>query len=620
MSTAHLEKYIKDEISLPLGGTFPLTTDIGGATSKTESFSGETSPTKIGNTNYFTVFAGNSTFNTHQTKSEYIDSSGQKNLLPIREIVDPTSVELNDASYPRVYYVEIDTANNALYNSIKAAGTVIPNTGPHAISKTNNVAVSGKELPLALEKDGKKYIASAIEINGDIKPPDQSLLGGTNNYDNLIKTPQVENFYDLAQNGDATLKQQIANSDNKFNIAGYEKAKQSHDLGNDNIIVPLAANPGPLKNSSPPSNANSTSTNTVTGPLSTVVEAPQSNAVLPNVAVDDAVNKEVKEFATLVYPLAIQKHIGEDIDYLRIQAIEYKPIGTGSVGQKGFLSTDLVRQTPLLSTGPDPIDPANTKTPESRELAAKTKNTIILPIPSNIGDSNNVSYTENELDSLSAGLVGLYGGILDKVNFGNIGQSAQDVANQFEQYYKTNAGALATGINAQIQAQVANLSPFGASNISPESLLTRSTGAILNPNKELLFNGVTTRQFKFSFKLTPRDRQESIEVKKIIRTLKLNMAPKITRGNNQFLRTPNVFDLSYRRGLKEHPFLHQFKQCALTNMNVNYTGDGVYATYHDSTPVSMVMDLTFKELEPIYDLDYGVVTDPENSIDKGVGF
>jgi hypothetical protein len=30
----------------------------------------------------------------------------------------------------------------------------------------------------------------------------------------------------------------------------------------------------------------------------------------------------------------------------------------------------------------------------------------------------------------------------------------------------------------------------------------------------------------------------------------------------------------------------------------------VYATYDDATPVSMTMDLTFKELEPIYDVDY----------------
>jgi len=54
-------------------------------------------------------------------------------------------------------------------------------------------------------------------------------------------------------------------------------------------------------------------------------------------------------------------------------------------------------------------------------------------------------------------------------------------------------------------------------------------------------------------------------------------------------------------------------------MNVNYTGDGVYSTYHDSTPVSMVMNLTFKELEPIYDIDYGDTNDT-NSQDIGVGF
>jgi hypothetical protein len=41
-------------------------------------------------------------------------------------------------------------------------------------------------------------------------------------------------------------------------------------------------------------------------------------------------------------------------------------------------------------------------------------------------------------------------------------------------------------------------------------------------------------------------------------------------------------------------------------MSVNYTGEGTYATYGGklSAPVSMVMDLGFKELEPIYSGDY----------------
>ena len=36
----------------------------------------------------------------------------------------------------------------------------------------------------------------------------------------------------------------------------------------------------------------------------------------------------------------------------------------------------------------------------------------------------------------------------------------------------------------------------------------------------------------------------------------------------------------------------------------SYTGEGVYTTYDDATPVSMTIDLSFKELEPIYDVDY----------------
>ena len=45
---------------------------------------------------------------------------------------------------------------------------------------------------------------------------------------------------------------------------------------------------------------------------------------------------------------------------------------------------------------------------------------------------------------------------------------------------------------------------------------------------------------------------------------------------------------------------------SLSDMQVTYTGEGVYATYDDKTPVSMVLDLSFKEIEPIYDVDYDV--------------
>ena len=167
-----------------------------------------------------------------------------------------------------------------------------------------------------------------------------------------------------------------------------------------------------------------------------------------------------------------------------------------------------------------------------------------------------------------------------------------------------NARDLATKYFA---AQGINI--FGG-NVTLNQLLARQSGQIFNPNMELLFNSPSLRNFTFSFKMTPRSADESEEIKSIIRFFKRGMAPKAD-GNGLFLKTPNVFELRYRQGSREHNFLHRFKQCFLTNISVNYTGDGVYSTYNDGTPVSMIMTLMFKELAPIYDIDYDEYTTGE---------
>ena len=139
-------------------------------------------------------------------------------------------------------------------------------------------------------------------------------------------------------------------------------------------------------------------------------------------------------------------------------------------------------------------------------------------------------------------------------------------------------------------------------NITPAQILARSTGQILNPNMELLFNGPSLRTFRFQFKFVPRGPKEAEEIRNIIRTFKYHMAPKVE--GQTFLETPDIFELRYRQGGKPHSFLNKFKQCFLSSVNVNYTGEGNYTTYDDGTPVSMIMDLTFQELEPIYNTDY----------------
>ena len=50
--------------------------------------------------------------------------------------------------------------------------------------------------------------------------------------------------------------------------------------------------------------------------------------------------------------------------------------------------------------------------------------------------------------------------------------------------------------------------------------------------------------------------------------------------------------------------VNKFKPCALTNVAVNYTPEGQWMAYDRGMPISVVMTLSFNELEPIYDTDY----------------
>ena len=144
-------------------------------------------------------------------------------------------------------------------------------------------------------------------------------------------------------------------------------------------------------------------------------------------------------------------------------------------------------------------------------------------------------------------------------------------------------------------------------NVSPGSVVARSTGQILNNNLELLFQGVNLRSFPFSVTFSPRNYEETERVRLIIRYLKQTMAPKTCNEGGRlgtFLKSPDVFSLRYLHNGQDHPFLNSFKLCALTGLSVNYTNAGTYASYSDGTPVNIRLNMSFKELNPVYAEDY----------------
>ena len=242
---------------------------------------------------------------------------------------------------------------------------------------------------------------------------------------------------------------------------------------------------------------------------------------------------------------------------------------------------------------------------------------VELPAPQEINDSNSVTWGDDKLNALQlAGLTlaqdAIAGGSENAVE---MAQSAMAILQR-----GINIPGLTQDTQNAIKASIsgAAINALGA-NVSAGSILSRSTGQILNSNLELLFQGVNLRTFPFTFTFSPRNSKEADVVKAIIKSLKASMSPKAGDYNGSaqgiFLKSPDLFQLKYLHDGEDHPFLNTFKLCALTGMQVNYTNAGTYASYGDGTPVNIRMNLNFKEINPIYHEDYS-----SDEAGSGVGF
>ena len=219
---------------------------------------------------------------------------------------------------------------------------------------------------------------------------------------------------------------------------------------------------------------------------------------------------------------------------------------------------------------------------------------ILLPIPGGIQDGNNASWSAGTMDatqasfadiaiaSMEKGGEGFEGAVKDKAK--SISASSESVK---EALTKKIAGAL-TGTNDQ---------------------MLKRGGKLMNPNMELLFDSPDLRSFSFTFKLSPRSKRESSSIKKIIRTFKSSMAPKL-ESSNLFLKAPDTWKIQYLNSNKQQQqYLNKFKECAMTNFTVNYAPDGSYATYEPDSSgsgsmVSYEISMSFQEIVPIYERDY----------------
>ena len=317
----------------------------------------------------------------------------------------------------------------------------------------------------------------------------------------------------------------------------------------------------------------------------------------------NALNAERRASKICRYPL---KRIESSSDYLMIKVVKYEPPGL-SIGERTENVTTTTDPTTGETTstssfeGSDNINIGSVPANERLNLK-KLKYLLYLPIPQYISDSTSVTWGEDRLDPLAAfGLA-----------FGK--DALQNPIQAVNKFMELGNAKLSEMIkdpgtrNAFISAVAGQAYGALGGNVTGESVLSRATGQVLNPNMELLFQGPNLRSFPFTFDMVARSKKEADEIKKIIKIFKRSMVARSNSNSSAksgvFISAPDVFQLEYRKGNSAHPFLNKFQPMALSSFEVNYTGSNTYATYYDGSPVHLTLNLTFQELNPIYLEDY----------------
>jgi hypothetical protein len=223
---------------------------------------------------------------------------------------------------------------------------------------------------------------------------------------------------------------------------------------------------------------------------------------------------------------------------------------------------------------------------------------IYLPMPASLQTDYNPEYSTPSLGSVA----GMALKPSDQAIYGNNSMGGnvldgQGLAGLGGALAKGGGALTGYGLFKGIGAADAAGGAVGAEGLAG-ALLKVAGGVAQNPHKIVLFTGVNFRDHTFSWKLSPKNREESDAIKTIIDMFVYYSHPEYVAGG-LFFKYPEFFDIKFR-----HPeYLFRLQPSVCTDVRVNYHGSNYPAYIRDSdgygapAPADVELSLTFKETE-----------------------
>ena len=222
------------------------------------------------------------------------------------------------------------------------------------------------------------------------------------------------------------------------------------------------------------------------------------------------------------------------------------------------------------------------------KTTTRITDSVALYMPS---ASNNTSVQYQDFETGMAGFLALGGkGVLDKI----LNNDYEGAASKF----MGMGGTMLVEMLKKVGVEA--VSAFTGAN-GVQQAFDKAFGQTLNPYLEVAFQSMGVRSFSYTFNFTPKNEEESKDVKAIIELFRFHMLPELKGAQHRYLTLPSTFDIHYMYQAnpavaKENDFMSKIATCVLTKCDVDYTPDGV-RSFDSGAPAAQTMTLEFMETE-----------------------
>lgn len=284
------------------------------------------------------------------------------------------------------------------------------------------------------------------------------------------------------------------------------------------------------------------------------------------------------------------------------------PLDIGATAADHFAVFDFYDYSPPFSStavakSGDQLTTLEAYNSSAENLTAAAYPQIVLYMPEGVAASYRTNWDGKAFGNVvAAGL---------KASSGIMNGDYKTAINALKNIAESKMATAASELSAQVTSAIAKR--ITGDSIDTQTIFSASGGAILNPNVELIFGGHDLRTLQLTFKMVPYNKPEAQTVDAIVKTFKKVMLPKFTGGTNMsnfwkeanksgngFIGLPNLCKITFFKGGAKNEAITQFKTCAITDFDVNYTPDGVAAFGPDGYPVATQISLSFMETKLVY--------------------